>query len=430
MQQSKKIGIVWFTTNLRIIDNQALYEACNECDQVIGVYIFNPKHYHTSFKNIKKTDVFRSKFIIETVQNLSENLSKLNISLVIAHKTPAEVFKILNQKHPIHTIYRQEEWFYEENEAINDVTTAVNKPFKSYYSQCLLTPTILDKTDFPKTFTRFRKIIEKITPDSLIETPIMPKNNLIDCDNLCPSVYDLGFDYIPESVPHNAFPFYGGETEGKARLDFYLNEKHILTYKATRNGLLGLNYSSKLSAWLALGALSPRYIFHKIKAFEKAVKKNQSTYWMVFELYWREFFKHLGYHYNDQLFKIDGVNKQHYKWSKDYQLFTQWTQGCTSEPFVNANMIELASTGWMSNRGRQICASYLSKHLGIDWRWGAKYFESLLIDYDPDSNYGNWMYLSGVGNDPRDRVFNVEFQQKRYDPEFKYINTWLAQIPS
>ena len=171
MQQSKKIGVVWFTTNLRITDNQALYEACKDCDQVIGVYVFNPKHYHNSFKDIKKTDVFRSKFIIESVQNLSKSLNKINISLVIAHKTPAEVFKILNQKHPIHTIYRQEEWFYEENEAVNDVAAAINKPFKSYYSQCLLTPTILDKTDFPKTFTRFRKIIEKITPDSLIETP-------------------------------------------------------------------------------------------------------------------------------------------------------------------------------------------------------------------------------------------------------------------
>ena len=149
MQQSKKIGIVWFTTNLRITDNQALYEACKECDQVIGVYVFNPKHYHTSFKN-KETDVFRSKFIIETVQNLSENLNKINISLVIAHKTPAEVFKTLNQKHQFIPSTDKRNGF-EENEAINDVTAAVNKPFKSYYSQCLLTPTILDKTDFPKT---------------------------------------------------------------------------------------------------------------------------------------------------------------------------------------------------------------------------------------------------------------------------------------
>lgn len=430
MQQSKKIGIVWFTTNLRITDNKALYEACRDCDQVVGVYIFNSKHYKTAFKNIKKTEIFRSKFIIETVKNLSENLNKINISLVVSKETPAAVFKALNKEHPIHTIYRQEEWFFEENQVIKEVTAAVNKPFKSYYSQCLFEPTILDKTDFPKTFTRFRKIIEKHAPNATVATPTMPKDNLIDCDNTWPSLQSLGFDHSPKSNPHSAFPFQGGETEGKERLEFYLNQKHILTYKATRNGLLGLDYSSKLSAWLAVGALSPRYIFHKIKAFEKAVKKNQSTYWLVFELYWREFFKHLGYHYKDQLFKIEGVNKQQYEWSNDNQLFTQWTKGCTPEPFVNANMIELARTGWMSNRGRQICASYLSKHLGIDWRWGAKYFESLLIDYDPDSNYGNWMYLSGVGNDPRDRVFNVELQQKRYDPEFKYINTWLAAIPS
>ena len=97
MQQSKKIGIVWFTTNLRITDNKALYEACRDCDQVVGVYIFNSKHYKTAFKNIKKTEIFRSKFIIETVKNLSENLNKINISLVVSKETPAAVFKALNK---------------------------------------------------------------------------------------------------------------------------------------------------------------------------------------------------------------------------------------------------------------------------------------------------------------------------------------------
>ncbi|MEL0186501.1 MAG: FAD-binding domain-containing protein, partial [Flavobacteriaceae bacterium] len=97
------------------------------------------------------------------------------------------------------------------------------------------------------------------------------------------------------------------------------------------------------------------------------------------------------------------------------------------EPFVNANMLELKHTGWMSNRGRQNVASYLSKENNIDWRWGAKYFESKLIDYDVHSNYGNWMYVSGVGNDPRDRKFNIKFQAERYDPNNKFQNLWLQE---
>ena len=109
------------------------------------------------------------------------------------------------------------------------------------------------------------------------------------------------------------------------------------------------------------------------------------------------------------------------------EIFNKWVNGQTDESFVNANMVELSSTGWMSNRGRQNVASYLSKELKIDWRWGARYFESMLIDYDVHSNYGNWMYVSGVGNDPRDRKFNIKFQAERYDPLNKYQNIWLQK---
>ena len=130
--------------------------------------------------------------------------------------------------------------------------------------------------------------------------------------------------------------------------------------------------------------------------------------------------------FKNQIFHLKGINRKEYEWSTDYEKFENWTNGETKEPFVNANMLELKHTGWMSNRGRQICASYLTKYLNIDWRWGAYYFESLLIDYDVDSNYGNWMYLAGVGNDPRDRIFNMKLQQEKYDPNFEFINKWLA----
>ena len=127
----------------------------------------------------------------------------------------------------------------------------------------------------------------------------------------------------------------------------------------------------------------------------------------------------------NKIFKIKGILERDYRWGNSYSVFDSWCEGKTSEPFVNANMIELKCTGWMSNRGRQNVASFLSKELLIDWRWGANYFESMLIDYDVHSNYGNWMYVSGVGNDPRDRKFNIKFQADRYDPNSKFQNLWL-----
>lgn len=430
MQQSKKIGLVWFTTNLRITDNEALYNACMACDHVIGLYVFNPKHFQPFFKTYKKTSPFRAQFLRETVQDLKENLKSLNISLCVAHTAPEEALNTVITEYQPQVIYTQNQWFFEECQPLNYLRQNTEIPIITYNDQCLMAPQqYLDDT-FPKTFTQFRKRIEKYQPALPLKPQPMPLANLCTVTDQLPTMAQLGLPEPEQTLPNNAFPFKGGETAAKARLNEYLYQKHILTYKETRNGLIGLNYSSKLSAWLAIGALSPKYIYHKIKIFEKEVTKNQSTYWLIFELYWREFFKHLGQHFGDQIFKLEGIKHRLYNWHQDAQLFNSWVKGQTPEPFVNANMIELAQTGWMSNRGRQICASYLTKHLGIDWRWGARYFESQLIDYDPDNNYGNWMYLAGVGNDPRDRVFNVKLQQEKYDPQFKYINIWLKQIPS
>ena len=120
------------------------------------------------------------------------------------------------------------------------------------------------------------------------------------------------------------------------------------------------------------------------------------------------------------------MNRQ-YQWNTNAPLIEKWIEGKTDEPFVNANMIELKKTGWMSNRGRQNVASYFAKNLKLDWRIGASYFESMLIDYDVHSNYGNWMYVSGVGNDPRDRKFNIKLQAERYDTNNAFQNLWLQE---
>jgi len=222
--------------------------------------------------------------------------------------------------------------------------------------------------------------------------------------------------------------FKGGETEALKRLNYYLWESQkILTYKETRNGLLGFDYSSKFSPWLANGSLSPRKIYWEIKKFEQEVKSNQSTYWLVFELIWRDFFKFYALKFGNKMFHLSGTKDTEPKLSQDRETFDKWANGETGIPFIDANMSELNQTGFMSNRGRQNVASFLVKDLKIDWRMGAEYFESLLLDYDVPSNWGNWNYVSGVGSDPREgRYFNVLLQASRYDAKAKYVKHWIS----
>ncbi|MFT7407426.1 MAG: deoxyribodipyrimidine photo-lyase [Flavobacteriaceae bacterium] len=200
---------------------------------------------------------------------------------------------------------------------------------------------------------------------------------------------------------------------------------HVATYKNTRNGLLGTEYSTKFSAWLANGSISARTIYVELKKYEASRTKNESTYWVFFELLWRDFFKCVGLKYGDRIFKSGGILNKEFADGQDYKKFESWKNGSTGDAFINANMKELARTGWMSNRGRQNVASFWSKSWEQDWRVGAAYFESVLIDYDVDCNWGNWMYISGVGNDPRDRIFDSKRQAQMYDASGSFQKKWL-----
>jgi deoxyribodipyrimidine photo-lyase len=225
--------------------------------------------------------------------------------------------------------------------------------------------------------------------------------------------------------------FEGGETAALRRLNEYLwvNEG-ILTYKQTRNGLLGQNFSSRFSPWLAMGCISPKKIYHEIRKFEKERKSNESTYWLIFELLWRDFFRMLAKKYKNKIFHLKGPRDlKNTNFKEDMSVFQKWADGETGVPFIDANMVELNQTGFMSNRGRQVVASFLAKELKINWLWGAEYFESNLIDYDVCSNYGNWNYVAGVGSDPReDRFFNIQTQSIKYDADGSFVKYWLPKL--
>jgi deoxyribodipyrimidine photo-lyase len=190
---------------------------------------------------------------------------------------------------------------------------------------------------------------------------------------------------------------------------------------------MGLNFSSKFSAWLSQGCISPRRIYSEIKRYEREVVANESTYWVVFELLWRDFFRFSFKKHPKAYFLLNGLGQQALYTQFDPSKFDAWTQGKTSEALINAGMNELRETGFVSNRMRQILASYWVFGMQQDWRYGAAWFEHCLVDYDVASNWGNWAYIAGVGNDNRGgREFNVEKQALLYDKEGAYRSIWAT----
>ena len=426
-------NLIWFRNDLRIQDNISLQEAMKG-EKVIATYCFDTFYFETDEFGFKRTERFRAKFLIETIADLKQELAKLNIPLFIFVGESSNHIPKLIEQYSINKVFLQKEWTRNENlilEAVKNSTDA-EVEFIENFNQFLFDPDDIPYPNLeaiPEIFTNFRKKCEKeisVRPIIPIENKI-PKKNLEHSHTSIPTLQDLGLtEFIPDS--RTAFPFKGGESAALERIQYYFWEtKKLAFYKKTRNGLIGKDYSSKLSPWLANGSISTRTIYWEVKRFEKEVEKNQDTYWLVFELIWRDYFKYVSLKHQNKIFKIGGILDKNYDWKNSKNALSQWINGNTPEPFVNANMRELANTGWMSNRGRQNVASFWAKEWQQDWRIGAAYFESMLVDYDVHSNWGNWMYNSGVGNDPRDRKFNIKRQAEMYDAKGKFQNLWLQE---
>ena len=430
MQNQK--ALIWFRNNLRILDNNILNKALQSNKNIIAYYNFDSTFFKRDRWGFNKTEKFRAKFLIETIENLKKSLKTLNISLIIDQSSSSKGLIDVIKKYGINSLYYQKEWTDEEQKVeqnlINELPHGFN--LKSYYDQFLYHPEdiMIKPKEIPDVFSNFRKRIEKkIRVRECFTQPLkLDKSNLLNEDFEIPTLESLKLEGFEVNI-NSAFPFKGGTSEAFNRIDFYFwKTKKLGFYKKTRNGLIKTDYSSKLSSWLANGSISARQIYWEVKKFENEILKNQSTYWLIFELIWRDYFKYISLKYGNKIFQLKGLDSDIKVWKNDTDIINNWINGKTKDSFINANMIELKQTGWMSNRGRQNVASYLTKNLLIDWRVGASYFESMLIDYDVHSNYGNWIYNSGVGNDPiKDRKFNPKIQAERYDPRKTFQNLWL-----
>jgi len=426
-------AIVWFKTDLRLHDNETLVRAIEQSKEIIPVYCIDESHFKTTEFGFKKTGSFRAQFLLESLIDLDNNLRAVGSGLVVVKGKPEEeIIKVVKQ-YNAQKVFAKKEVSYEEiqtQELVEKELWKCHCLFETYSTSTLYHAQDLPFAlkDIPDVFTNFRKRIEKESSiRKVIATPITinsPEISTIILPTL--NELDLKNKTIDERV---AFLFKGGESEGYKRLVSYLFEtKSIATYKETRNGMIGENYSSKFSAWLSLGCISARKIYEEIKKYELQFGANDSTYWLVFELLWRDYFRFMMKKYHNNFFLQNGIKSTTSKLNKhNPKVFETWQNGKTGNDFIDANMLELKLTGFMSNRGRQNVASYLCNDLSLNWRYGAAYFEQQLIDYDPCSNWGNWAYIAGVGNDPREnRIFNIEKQAIDYDKNFKFRNLWLS----
>ena len=429
-----KKALVWFRTDLRIHDNETLVRAIESNDQIIPVFCLDKRQFATTAFGFKKTGNIRAQFLLESLQDLDTNLRKLGSGLIVVQGKPEEAIPELAKTYQVQTVYSKKEVAYEEiqsQQLVEQELWKMNCPLETFSTSTLYHAQDLPFAlkDIPDVFTLFRKQIEKESSiRNSVATPLVIPSPPIE-PLVLPNLLDLRLlEYLKDE--RAVMNWKGGETEGLLRLEEYLFTSGAFPkYKETRSELIGKNYSSKFSAWLSMGCLSPRKIVAEIKKYEEQYEANESTYWLVFELIWRDYFRFMMKKYKHQFFTQNGIKSIPSELNvHNSAQFEAWKNGETGNDFIDANMKELKLTGFMSNRGRQNVASYLCHNLKLDWRYGAAYFEQQLIDYDVCSNWGNWAYLAGVGNDPRGkRIFNIEKQAIEYDNNKMYRNQWLTK---
>jgi deoxyribodipyrimidine photo-lyase len=430
-------ALVWHRNDLRVRDHEPLRYAAENFDRVVPVYCVDPRHFGTTMFDLPKTGAIRARFLRESIQDLRTSYRDLGADLVVRPGRPEAVLPKLVGETGAAAVFQFQEIGTEERTVEDNVKDALADTSADpgfFWGKTLyhIDDLPFDGTaDIPDVYTNFRKGVEKqsrVRPTIDVAETLPPLPDDLPPGSI-PTLDDLGIEGDGAVDERSVLPFKGGETRGLDRVDEYIwREDCLKKYKKTRNGLLGANYSSKFSPWLAHGCITPRQIYEEVQRYENERVSNKSTYWMTFELIWRDFHTFASWKAGAQLFAPGGPASKNPDWRDYDEAFERWCTGTTGIPFVDANMRELNQTGFMSNRGRQNVASMLSMSLRQDWRKGAAYFESRLVDYDVCSNWGNWAYNSGVGHDPRDRYFNIVKQAQRYDSDGEYVRYWLPEL--
>ncbi|TYL46593.1 DASH family cryptochrome [Marinomonas sp. IMCC 4694] len=422
-----KIGVIWFGEDLRCADQGILWRAAQEVDHVVCLYCDEPHNQRPSRYTTQGMSDNRRRFLQQGLDDLAAQLKNLGQTLYVSALDAVTSLTLLLNEVPISHLYRNHHGGWDEQQALKRIATAFpDVRLHIDHGLSLFKPSQLpfDPEQLPVSFSKFRRLVENIDLATLLPAiPSLPPEPVFAIQQVPP--------WPPTSLNRRLdenSPFTGGEQAAIDQLSDYFSTNLPQHYKETRNELDGWENSTKFSPWLAQGSVSPRQIKASLDVYEGDHGANDSTYWIYFELLWREYFHWYATRYGKQLFLAGGLSGKPAQGSYYAERFRKWSQGNTPYPIVNACMKQLNATGFMSNRGRQIVASCLIYELGIDWRYGAAYFEEQLVDYDVGSNWGNWQYIAGVGADPRGgRHFNLKKQTEQYDPKQRFINKWQGQ---
>ena len=414
-------SVYWFTHDLRLSDNALLRRACEQSSSISFIYCIDPEWFKSNRFNCQALGEQRWAFLVKSLHQLNSQLNARGQHLVVYFQAPLDVIDHYYSHHNTRVIYCSDQiGLYERQSltAITDKYSEITLKQSNTFTLYDMHQLPFELSELPSTFSKFRKKVE--SSNLSIKSPV-ERPSYFPAPLIAPVPWPKS---LPKVEQVNC-EFDAGEVAAQHHVEQYFSSSAPSEYKLTRNALDGMANSTKFSPWLANGNVSVRQIMHALQEYEQQHGANDSTYWIYFELLWREYFQLYSLRYGHQLFAFSGISANKPLTSFYSGRFKQWCTGTTPYPIVNACMKQLNQTGYMSNRGRQIVASCLVNELKLDWRFGAAYFEQQLIDYDVAANWGNWQYLAGVGADPRSgRHFNLVKQTNTYDPENTFIKRW------
>ncbi|MDB5002282.1 MAG: deoxyribodipyrimidine photo-lyase [Mucilaginibacter sp.] len=403
---TNKTTIFWFRRDLRLDDNAGLYHALKSGKQVLCLFIFDPAILD---KLDNKQDT-RVTFIYDTITDLHKELQEHGSSLLVLYDTVEKAWQQIIKDHNVGAVYTNhdyEPYAKMRDEAIGKLLKQHDIELKTYKDQVIFENDEVIKDD-GKPYTVFtpysRKWKQKLNEFYLRSYPTKKYlNNLLKIKRLpIPTLKDFGFERSEQDMPGNHY---------KTVIDDYAEKRDYPAIKGT----------SHIGMHLRFGTVSIR------KLATDANNAHEKT-WLN-ELIWREFYMMILHHFPKTVDRAFRPEYDRIQWINNEQLFEAWCKGETGFPLVDAGMRELNTTGFMHNRVRMLTASFLTKHLLIDWRWGERYFATKLLDYEMASNVGGWQWAAGCGTDaaPYFRIFSPDAQLKRFDPEFKYIKKWVPE---
>ena len=413
--------LIWFRNDLRLSDNETLLAAIDGCDSSIAyVYIHDESFDQPTPENFDRIGRHRLKFLAESVLDLQTQLRSKGADLHCLVGDPVLLIPRLCQRLQISSVYHSRLTAQTDRKVENNLAKALDissVAVHRFQTHTLLHDDDLEHDPYPEmSFSKRRKFVEEAS---------WPVREPLDAPTHFPKALPISEERlwefesaIVEFTEERGVKVTGGERSALSQIATYFQTKGLLgNYKNSRNGLIEFTDSSKFSPALSLGCVSARRIFQEVRRHEQG--GSPSSLWFLYELLWRDHFHFLA--------KARGARLFTEPLSLEQAGFEEWRQSRTGNLFIDAAMNELKQTGWLSNRMRQNAASFLIHDKNVDWRMGARWFESCLIDYDPCSNWGNWAYIAGADADRKPHRFDIDQQANMYDRDHSYRDLWYKK---